>query len=170
MSAIELRGIQKTYGQIHVLRDLNLDIQAGTFTIVFGMPICGKSVLVRLITGLEKPTAGRIHLRGRDMTDTDSGSRNIGYVPQSFALYPHYSVYDNIAYPLQLIKASRQETDEAVGRIAGMAGIESLREHRLYLKVDNPVWKMEMNFQLEEIKKRVNSCLGWNQVREVILL
>jgi len=105
MIAIELRAIAKKYGRQRILEDVNLSIELGTFTAVFGSPACGKSVLVRLLTGLEKPSAGQILLRGTDATRIDSGERNIGYVPQSFALYPHFSVYDNISYPLDLIKS-----------------------------------------------------------------
>ena len=98
-AAIELRTIAKKYGRQRVLEDVNLSVEPGTFTVVCGLPACGKSVLVRLLTGLEKPSAGQILLRGTEATRIDSGGRNIGYVPQSFALYPHFSVYNNISYP-----------------------------------------------------------------------
>ncbi|UCF91635.1 MAG: ABC transporter ATP-binding protein, partial [Desulfobacterales bacterium] len=126
MPAIELREISKKYRRVPVLQDLNLTIEAGTFTVVFGSPACGKSVLVRLITGLERPNAGQILLRGQPVTKLDSGQRNIGYVPQSFALYPHYRVYDNIAYPLDLIKFPKRQTAAAVGEIAAQLKIDHL--------------------------------------------
>ena len=124
--AIELRAIGKKYGRQRVLHDVNLSVEPGTFTVVFGSPACGKSVLVRLLTGLEKPSAGRIHLRGIEATRIGSGERNIGYVPQSFALYPHFSVYDNISYPLDLIKFPKQRIDRAVRQIADQLKIDHL--------------------------------------------
>ena len=126
MNAIELDAIAKKYGRTQVLNDINLSVESGSFTVVFGLPACGKSVLVRLLTGLEKPTKGRIWLRGAEVTKLDSGGRNIGYVPQSFALYPHYSVYNNISYPLDLIKAPKPEVEQAVQKIAAQLKIDHL--------------------------------------------
>jgi len=130
MAAIELRGIAKNYGRTQILKDVALDIEAGAFTVVFGLPACGKSVLVRLLAGLEKPSAGRILLRGADAAGIDSGVRNIGYVPQSFALYPHFSVYDNISYPLDLIKFPKPQIDRAVRQIAEQLKIDHLLDKR----------------------------------------
>jgi len=126
MLAIELRSIAKKYGRVEVLRDFDLSVEAGTFTVVFGLPACGKSVLVRLLTGLERPSAGHILLRGTEATRVDSGGRNIGYVPQSFALYPHFSVYKNISYPLDLIKFPKSQIDGAVKKIAEQLKIDHL--------------------------------------------
>jgi len=126
MTAIELRAIAKKYGRTQILKDVDLSVEAGTFTVVFGLPACGKSVLVRLLTGLEKPSAGQIMLRGTAATRIDSGGRNIGYVPQSFALYPHFSVYDNISYPLDLIKFPKPQIDRAVRQIAEQLKIDHL--------------------------------------------
>ena len=130
MTAIELRGIAKKYGRTQILKEIDLRVEAGTFTVVFGSPACGKSVLVRLVTGLEKPSAGRILLRGIDATGFDAGARNIGYVPQSFALYPHFSVYNNISYPLDLIKFPKARIDNAVRQIAGQLKIDHLLEKK----------------------------------------
>ncbi|MGD8211721.1 MAG: ABC transporter ATP-binding protein [Desulfobacterales bacterium] len=126
MLAIELCSIEKKYGRVEVLRDFDLNVEAGTFTVVFGLPACGKSVLVRLLTGLERPSAGHILLRGNEATRVDSGGRNIGYVPQSFALYPHFSVYNNISYPLDLIKFPKFRIEDAVKKIAGQLKIDHL--------------------------------------------
>ena len=126
MKAVEFRSIAKKYGGAQVLKDVDLSVEAGTFTVVFCLPACGKSVLVRLLTGLEKPSAGEILLRGAKATRIDSGGRNIGYVPQSFALYPHFSVYDNISYPLDLIKFPKPQIDSAVRQIAEQLKIDHL--------------------------------------------
>jgi len=130
MNIVEFQHIAKSYGAASVLRDINLTVETGDFMVVFGRPTSGKSVLVRLLTGLERPDQGQILLRGTDITYASPGERNIGYVPQSFALYPHLSVYANIAYPLKLAKAAKAETDAAVQRAAELLGISELLERR----------------------------------------
>ena len=85
---------------------------------------------LRLIAGFEQPDSGQIELRGRDMTAAAPGERNLGYVPQSFALYPHFSVFDNIAYPLALIRAPKTEIKAAVQRAAELLKIEALLERK----------------------------------------
>ncbi len=126
MIAVELRGITKTYSRMPVLQDVNLTIEADAFTVIYGLPACGKSVLVRLLTGLEKPDAGQIFLRGVNVENIEPGERNIGYVPQSFALYPHYSVHDNIAYPLSLMKVPRNKIETTVRQVAEQIKIDHL--------------------------------------------
>ena len=124
MSIVELKNLAKAYGNKAVLRDINLTVEPGDFVVVFGLPVSGKSVLMRLLAGLEKPDGGRVFIRGKDMTNAAPGDRNLGYVPQSFALYPHFSVYDNIAYPLSLAKAPKSEIKAAVDRAATLLKIE----------------------------------------------
>jgi ABC-type sugar transport system ATPase subunit len=104
MFEVELENISKGYGPASVLDGVNLRFERGRFSVVLGSPVSGKSVLMRLIMGLEAPDRGRILFRGQDVTNQPAGVRNFGYVPQSFALYPHYRVFDNIAYPLVLAK------------------------------------------------------------------
>ncbi|MFM9106011.1 MAG: ABC transporter ATP-binding protein [Chloroflexota bacterium] len=99
---LEFRDIRKTYGRTDVLRGVSLAIPAGDFMVLYGAPASGKSVLLRILMGLENADSGAILLRGQDVTRWAAADRNIGYVPQSFALYPHISVRDNIAYPLEL--------------------------------------------------------------------
>ena len=130
MIAVELRNVSKSHGRVPVLRDLNLSVEAGAFTVIFGAPACGKSVLVRLLTGLEKPTAGQVLLRGEDAASLAPGDRNIGYVPQSFALYPHYSVRDNIAYPLTLIGVPKTEIETTVRQVSEQIKIDHLLDKR----------------------------------------
>jgi ABC-type sugar transport system ATPase subunit len=130
MIAVEYRGITKSYAHKQVLRDVSLSVESGSLTVIYGLPACGKSVLVRLLTGLEKPDSGRIFIREADVTDEPPGKRNIGYVPQSFALYPHYSVYDNIAYPLQLMHVPRKEIEPVVQQAAQLLKIERLLKKR----------------------------------------
>ncbi len=126
MIAAEFRHISKRYGRLAVLQDVNLSVEAGSFTVLYGPPACGKSVLVRLLTGLEQPDSGQILLRGEEATHLPPGERNIGYVPQSFALYPHYNVFDNIAYPLRLSRMPKAQVEPIVQRAAAMLKIEPL--------------------------------------------
>lgn len=125
-----MEGIDKSYGDTPVLIDLNLEARSDQLTVVYGPPASGKSVLVRLLTGLEKPDQGRIILRGEDVTSEAPAERNIGYVPQSFALYPHLSVRKNIAYPLDLAGASSEETRDVVADAAAMLKIEEHLDKR----------------------------------------
>ena len=126
MYAVELQGITKSYKKLHLLQGLDLAIDPDTFNVVFGGPASGKSVLLRLIMGLEKPDAGQIIIRGENAESMLPSERNIGYIPQSFALYPHYSVYDNIAYPLTLAGASKEQIEPKVLNAAELLKIPHL--------------------------------------------
>ncbi|HHW84696.1 MAG TPA: ABC transporter ATP-binding protein [Chloroflexi bacterium] len=130
MSAVELHHLAKSYGRKQILRDVNLSVEAGEFTVVFGLPASGKSVLVRLLTGLETPDQGSVLLRGADVTRLSAGERNIGYVPQSFALYPHFTVRQNIAYPLDLAHVAKAEIEPEVQRVAALLGIQELLDRK----------------------------------------
>ncbi len=130
MPSVEFKGLSKRYGRDEVLRDLSTTLESDRFNVVLGPPGCGKSLLLRLMTGLEPPDAGTISIDGRDVGDLSPGERNIGYVPQSFALYPHYRVFDNIAYPLTLAGSRKRDADEPVRRIAEMLRIEALLDKR----------------------------------------
>ena len=130
MTILELKNLAKNYGKKTVLSDINLTVQSGDFAVIFGLPVSGKSVLVRLIAGLESPDDGQVILRGKDMSNIAPGDRNLGYVPQSFALYPHFSVYDNIAYPLSLIRAPKNDILEAVQRVAQLLKIEQFLDRK----------------------------------------
>lgn len=130
MTAVEFRGISKHYHHKPLLSDVNLAIPPNTLSVILGAPACGKSVLMRLLTGLEKPTSGQVFLRGLDVTRVSPGDRNIGYVPQSFALYPHYRVYDNIAYPLKLMNVRKSDIDPVVRQTADLLQIGHLLEKR----------------------------------------
>jgi ABC-type sugar transport system ATPase subunit len=123
---IEFSGISKSYKRTGILSKLDLEVPKNEFTVLFGLPGSGRSVLLRLLMGLEKPTEGRIMLRGEDVTDVPAGERNIGYVPQSFALFPNQSVYDNIGYPLKLSGADKDTIDREVHRASQMLQIEDL--------------------------------------------
>ena len=124
--AARFEGVSKRYGGCVALDHVDFEVAPGRITVLCGPPGAGKSVLLRLLVGLEAPSGGRIVLDGRDVTGTAAGDRLVGYVPQSFALYPHLSVYDNIAYPLALRRAGRETIRSRVDRVAGLLGLSDL--------------------------------------------
>lgn len=121
---LRLEQVNKSYGNVPVLSDVDLAADPGNLTVVYGPPASGKSVLVRILTGLERADSGRILLRGQDVTSLPPADRNIGYVPQSFALYPHLSVRKNISYPLDLAGVPAADSREVVANAAAMLKIE----------------------------------------------
>ncbi len=130
-SIIELKNLYKAYrGKSALMTGLNLTVEEKDFKVVFGLPSCGKSVLMRIIMGLEQPDKGEVFLRGDEVSNVNPGAHNIGYVPQSFALFPHRTVYQNIAYPLTIQKRPKSEIDAEVHRVASMLSIEDLLEKK----------------------------------------
>jgi len=129
-TALAFEGIGKRYGTKTVLEDVVLPVAEGSLTVLYGPPASGKSVLMRILMGLEEPTSGRVTLRGQDVTHRTAGDRNIGYIPQSFALYPHFSVHDNIAYPLKLAHVPDREIAPIVQHAAEMLHIPDLLAKR----------------------------------------
>ena len=124
---VEMKGICKAYkGKPPLMKNLDFSVEDKDFKVVFGLPGCGKSVLMRMIMGLEQPDSGEIWLRGVNASHANPSEHNIGYVPQSFALFPHQTVYQNIAYPLVIQKRPKDEIDEEVHRVSKMLAIENL--------------------------------------------
>jgi multiple sugar transport system ATP-binding protein len=101
MADVTLRNVSKRFGQIGAVRDLSFAINDGEFVVLLGPSGAGKTTTLRLITGLEHPDAGSILIDGRDVTDDPPGSRDIAFVFQQYSLYPHLTVYDNLAFPLR---------------------------------------------------------------------
>jgi ABC-type sugar transport system ATPase subunit len=129
-NSLQVVGLSKSFGDKKVLKDLSFTIPQNDFAVICGKPGNGKSVLVRSIMGLETIDVGQILARNQDVTDEDPGSRNIGYIPQSFALFPHFSVRENIEYPLDLIKATKQVKDESVVRVSELLKITDLLDKK----------------------------------------
>ena len=123
MAYLQLRGIEKSFGEQRVIKGVNLEIQQGEFIVFVGPSGCGKSTLLRLIAGLETNTAGTIHLEGRDITDEPSSKRDLAMVFQSYALYPHMSVYENMSFALKLAKTDPSIIEEKVGRAADILNL-----------------------------------------------
>ena len=123
MAYLQLRGIEKSFGEQRVIKGVNLEIQQGEFIVFVGPSGCGKSTLLRLIAGLETTSAGSIHLEGRDITDEPSSKRDLAMVFQSYALYPHMSVYENMSFALKLAKTDPSIIEEKVGRAADILNL-----------------------------------------------
>ena len=131
MAAIRLAAVSKTYPNGHIaLRPLDLRIDDGEFLVLVGPSGCGKSTLLRLIAGLESPTAGRIGIGDDDVTDQPPQARDVAMVFQSYALYPHMSVRDNLAYGLKVRRTGRAETLRRVADVAAALDIAALLDRR----------------------------------------
>ena len=126
MSRIRFEAIGKSYRRQIALDDVTVEVQAERLTVLYGPSRAGKSVLMRLLVGLEQPDCGRILFDETDITAQPAAARTIGYVPQSFALFPHMSVFDNIAYPLLLQSVNSREIRARVGQVAEMLRITPL--------------------------------------------
>jgi multiple sugar transport system ATP-binding protein len=118
MSFLQLKGIVKEFGPVRTIKGIDLAIEKGEFVVFVGPSGCGKSTLLRLIAGLEATTAGSIHLDGRDITEVPSSKRDLAMVFQSYALYPHMTVFDNMSFALKLAKVDVAVRKEKVERAA----------------------------------------------------
>ncbi|MBD3803743.1 MAG: sn-glycerol-3-phosphate ABC transporter ATP-binding protein UgpC [Rhodobacteraceae bacterium] len=124
MADLKLENIAKSYGEVSVLKDINLDIKAGELIVFVGPSGCGKSTLLRMIAGLEKISGGTLEIDGVRMNDVPPANRGIAMVFQSYALYPHMTVRDNMAFALKIAKMSKEEIDAAVEKAAKMLQLE----------------------------------------------
>ena len=130
MSHLKLSGLHKTFGQFHAIRGVDLTIERGEFCALLGPSGCGKSTLLRLIAGLEEVTAGQIEIAGRDVTDLESSKRQIAMVFQPYALYPHMSVADNIAFSLEVQGMPKADRHRRAAEIAGILHLTELLDRK----------------------------------------
>ncbi|AKJ26859.1 ABC transporter ATP-binding protein [Caldimonas brevitalea] len=126
MSFLQLRGVEKWFGAQHAIRGIDLDIEPGEFVVFVGPSGCGKSTLLRLIAGLEGIDAGSLHLDGRDITTLPSAKRDLAMVFQSYALYPHMTVFDNMCFALKLAGADKATMRRKVERAAEILNLTHL--------------------------------------------
>ena len=124
MSDVSLRGVRKSYGSLEVVHGVDLDIESGEFVVFVGPSGCGKSTLLRMIAGLEPISGGDISIGGKVVNDVPSPQRGIAMVFQSYALYPHMTVYDNMAFGLKLARTPKAEIDQRVREAARILQIE----------------------------------------------
>jgi ABC-type sugar transport system ATPase subunit len=130
MGTVDLKSVSKRYGNVQVINDLSLSVEEGTFTALLGPSGCGKSTLLRMIAGLEEITAGQCFIDGTDVTDTPPAKRGTAMVFQSYALYPHLTVRQNIAFSLSLAHASKEVQNKRVGEVSKMLQLDQLLDRR----------------------------------------
>ena len=134
MGVVEIKGIAKYFDKVRAVDGIDLQIEAGEFLVILGPSGCGKTTLMRMIAGLERPSAGEIWIGGEDVTALPPRKRNISMVFQSYALYPHMSVYRNISFPLRAQRREKNldktQINEKVHQAARMLEIETLLDRK----------------------------------------
>ena len=130
MTQIELRGVQKFFGAVQVIKDLNLKIEDNEFIVLLGQSGCGKTTTLRAIAGLETIDEGDVLIDGQAVQHLKASDRDIAMVFQSFSLYPHMNVYENIAFPLRATRMNRADTDKAVREVAKVLRITDLLDRK----------------------------------------
>ncbi len=130
MAGVRLVNLTKRFGDVVAVNRINLDVRDGEFLVLVGPSGCGKTTCLRMIAGLEEPTEGEIWIGDRLVNDVSPKDRNIAMVFQNYALYPHMTAYDNMAFALRLRRMPRDEIDRRVREAAAMLGIEDLLSRR----------------------------------------
>ncbi|MDP8996701.1 MAG: sn-glycerol-3-phosphate ABC transporter ATP-binding protein UgpC [Pseudomonadota bacterium] len=130
MSKIELRNISKSFGSTEVIHDVSLSIEDGEFAVFVGPSGCGKSTLLRIIAGLEDVTSGEVQVGGKDVTHVEPAKRGLAMVFQSYALYPHMTVAQNLSFGLRVARRPKPEIAERVGRAADILQLTELLKRR----------------------------------------
>jgi multiple sugar transport system ATP-binding protein len=125
MASVTITGVGKHYGPVRILRDVNIDIADEEFVVLVGPSGCGKSTLLRMIAGLSPTAEGEIRIGGRVVNDVKPRNRDIAMVFQSYALYPHMSVFENMAFSLRLKRRPKPEVEAEVGKAAGILNLMS---------------------------------------------
>jgi multiple sugar transport system ATP-binding protein len=126
MASVSFKDIQKAYGKVKVIHGLSFEITDGEFVVLVGPSGCGKSTLLRMLAGLEEISGGEISIDGKVVNDLESKDRDIAMVFQSYALYPHMTVRENMAFSLRLRKADKATTDERVSNAARILNLDAL--------------------------------------------
>ena len=189
MSSVHLENININFGSIKALSNLNLEIKDGEFFVLLGPTGAGKTTTLRIISGLDKPDSGKIYFDNEEMNEIQPAFRDTSYVFQQYSLYPHYSVYDNLAFPLRspLRKSDKKTIDDRVLQIARLLKIENklnnkatqlsggemqrvslgralVREPNIYL-MDEPLssldakLKEELRVELKKIQSDLNATI-----------
>ncbi|MCK8779856.1 sn-glycerol-3-phosphate ABC transporter ATP-binding protein UgpC [Rhizobium sp. NTR19] len=130
MASLSLAGLKKSFGAVDVIKGVDLEVKDGEFVVFVGPSGCGKSTLLRMIAGLEEISGGELHIGGRLCNDLEPREREIAMVFQSYALYPHMTVYDNMGFGLSLNKTPKTELDARVREAARILKMEHLLERK----------------------------------------
>ena len=126
MNYIQLKNVSKYWGTTKAVENLNIDIKKGEFVIFLGPSGCGKSTTLRLIAGLEEVSSGQIEIDGKNVNNTDPANRNVSMVFQSYALFPHLNVAENIIFGLKVRKVEKNERNARLVKVAEIVGLEDL--------------------------------------------
>ncbi|MGD8866313.1 MAG: ATP-binding cassette domain-containing protein, partial [Gemmatimonadales bacterium] len=187
MAHVSLRNLTKEFDETVAVSDLDLDVGDGEFVVLVGPSGSGKTTALRLLAGLERPTRGSIHIGERDVTDVPPRDRDIAMVFQNYALYPHMSVYDNMAFGLRARGHKKPEIRSRVEEAAGILGIDkllhrrpsqlsggqrqrtavgrSIVRHPLVFLFDEPLsnldasLRVEMRAELSQLHRRLNATI-----------
>jgi sn-glycerol 3-phosphate transport system ATP-binding protein len=130
MAVVSLHGVKKTYDKLEVIHGIDIDIADGEFVVIVGPSGCGKSTLLRMVAGLERITGGEAKIGPRVVNDLEPKDRDIAMVFQNYALYPHMSVYENMAYGLKIRKLSKTDIDTRVRKAAKVLELGALLERK----------------------------------------
>jgi multiple sugar transport system ATP-binding protein len=130
MARVELKSIHKSFGKNVIIPNLDLEIESGEFVALVGPSGCGKSTLLRMVAGLEDPTSGTLKIDGQIVNEVSPKERGIAMVFQNYALYPHLSVYDNLAFALKMSKIDAKEIMRRIGDVAEILGLSELLERK----------------------------------------
>jgi len=187
VARLNIRNLNKSYGEVHVLRDIDLVVEDGEFTVFVGPSGCGKSTLLRLICGLDEITSGQMAIDGELVNDVPSSKRGIAMVFQSYALYPHMTVAENMGYALRLARQPKAEIERRVNAVADVLKIRDylhrkprqlsggqrqrvaigraiVREPRIFL-FDEPLsnldaaLRVEMRIEFGRLKERLGTTM-----------
>jgi multiple sugar transport system ATP-binding protein len=124
MAGIEIDGIRKSFGQVQALAAVGLTVGDGEFLALLGPSGCGKTTLLRIVAGLETATEGSVRIAGRDVTNLPPRQRNLAMVFQNYAVFPHLSVFENVAFGLRMARAPKERVERQVARVAALLHIE----------------------------------------------
>ncbi len=130
MTRISFHNVSKSYDTVHPLRDVSFTIEPGEFFVLVGPSGCGKSTLLRMIAGLESVTSGTVSFDEDVMNDVEPRQRDVGMVFQNYALYPHLTVFENLAFPLAIRKEPKEKITARVREVASMLSLESMLDRR----------------------------------------
>lgn len=125
---VDIKGVNKIYGTNHVVKDLNLLVEEGEFLTLLGSSGCGKTTTLRMIAGFEEPTTGSITVEGEPIEDKEPYERNVNTLFQSYALFPHMTIYDNVAYGLKMKKVPKKEIKERVLKMLEMVQLSGFEK------------------------------------------
>ena len=160
MASVTIKAVKKNFGETKILHGVDIDIADGSFTVLVGPSGCGKSTLLRMIAGLEQITGGEIRIGERRVNELPPKERDIAMVFQNYALYPHMTVRENMAFSLALAKMEKSKIDSTVARAAEILALGALMELS-----DNDLLDVHL---ARKSLSQVDAQLDTDDVREVL--